>query len=314
MLGDDLLDEGEDFGPCPFRPGARHQAHDLESDGADIGGHVPDDAKNRQASCHMSEDAAYDLAGERLPVEVSLPGHDEIGTRQLAVESDELGDELESGDDPPPEGGESPGQAARGTAAGEGGDVEAEVVPVAIRRAGEPGAQLLHLFGRRPLLRPEHPCRVQEAGRDVTGGDELGAPKGLGRADHRERAGTPVSRGGAAAADHDPPGPERHRPQDELPRPLGRGRQRVVVLLPTCEEEPRRVRHLDHGSGTVATCSGREELPLGEHRFPERSRHLVVAQLARECRQEAVTSVREGHFRGRPSRAPRAFRGRGGRL
>ncbi len=108
-------------------------------------------------------------------IEVALSGHDEVSDGKVLVQADEAGDELEPRDDLGSERGEPSGEAARGAGPGKRGDVHTEIGPIAVRETGESSGQRLDLFGRGALLWGKDPCRVEEPGRHVAGGDELDA-------------------------------------------------------------------------------------------------------------------------------------------
>ncbi len=166
------------------------------------------------------EHTARHLAVERRGIEVPLPGDGQVGPLQTVAEADQPGHEVEAGLDPGAERDEPARQPACRAAAGDAGDVDARLTPVAGGDLDEALAERRDLCRRGALLRPEHGGGVTEACRHVAGDDELHSPQRLWRSHGLVRAEAAVGRRRS----------RRSRPRSAVPprrgRPGGAGPRR----------------------------------------------------------------------------------------
>ena len=234
----------------------------------------------------------------------------------MLVEQVELvGDQLEAGHQPRPHRRQATGQPAGRARSFDVAHVDAEVLEVHLRQPLEPAAQQLDLGRARPLLRSEHLCRVDEAGLDVAPHEKLDALEPVDGIQRPHRTETAVGGGRSADPEHDPPDAGIDRGRDQLSRPVGRRRHRIVALGAADQLEARGSGHLDDGA---AAARGARRLRSGRRadRSPGSCGSARPARRASPRHRRRAAPRRRpspGHARPgrrpRPPRRPRPFRG-----
>ena len=94
--------------------------------------------------------------------------------REVVVEADEVGDELEPGDDLGSEDRESSGEPAGCARAGEGSYVDSELGLITVGEPGEAVREELDLLGIGAFLWGKDLGCFEKTRRHIAGGDELG--------------------------------------------------------------------------------------------------------------------------------------------
>ena len=258
------------------------------------------------------EHAARHLAVERGGIEVSLSGDGQVGPLQPAAQARPARPRGRSRARSGRRGRRARPPARPPPAAGEGGDVDAGLTPVAGRDLDEALAERHDLRRRGALLRPEHGGGVTEACRHVAGDDELDPPQCRRRSHGLVRAEAAVGRRGTAAADHDPPCPASRAARRSWPTPAV-----VARTGSSCRGLGSRARPAARDISTTAVrgslpfCRSnmRHSASTGAPRGPVTE---VVCGDATDRQEQALASVGHRHLVGGPSGGPGRV-GHGGR-
>ena len=241
-LGDDLLDAGDGVGAGAVLAEALDERDGLDPSGDAVEAprrRRPRPARRRRPPAPTTPPTTLPskLCASRKPSPVttrSAPSMRSSRSSSSATRS-------KPGTRRAPAAARPPASPPAAPAPSEGGDVDAVLGEVHLGQPLEPTAEQLHLGRGRPLLRSEDLGRVDEAGPDVAGHDELDALQAAQRVERPEGGQPAVGGGRPADADDDPPRTGLERRCDQLAGAGGGGGHRVVALGAPGHEEAGRL-------------------------------------------------------------------------
>ena len=240
-------------------------------------------------------------------VEASLAGDHQVGAVEVVVEVELVGDQLEARQQRPTECSQRAPEPARSAAAGDRGDVDAEVVAEHLRHPVQTPGEQCDLCRGGALLRPEDLCCVGEGGRDVARDQQFDLLEAGNRRDRPDGSEAAVGGRRAAESDDDPASTGVERVVDQLAGARGGGVQRIVARRAADQRHAARPSHLDDRRSL-------RQAPLGAHGIAERPGHGRGAIRPAERVEQAVTAVGHRHLGAVDAQLPARVPDRGGDL
>ena len=251
-----LLDAHSRVAPRPLLAETFHQRHSVNARAGIVIDLAGNDEHGHTCGRRPLRHPAHDLSLERLRVEETFAGDDEVGAlRARRRSSTSSATRSKPSINEPPTAASPP---ARPPAAPEPSSSRTST-PCSSRYTWASRSRRRRserdLCARRALLLGEQIRRVDERRANVARDLQLDAAQPLQGVDGPQRAEAAVGRGRSADADDDAPRARIERGGDQLAGAVGRRRDRVVAVGAADELEARRQRHLDDGSRCRSAAS-----------------------------------------------------------